>query len=261
MRVERKFKIWLLVVFAAMLLTMVIPFRTVAWTQNIEVALQQSEDNVVDFRQLLSLLRDAESGQRGFVITGKENFLELYHLALARIDPVRQKIKLLHADSIAPDEMTQVFALVDMKFAELADTIELRRTGGFGAVEPVISAAKGKDYMDRIGVLIGTWIERENAWHAKLSGELEAKTRVAAYVNLGVVLFDMALLTVVLMFIFQLMRERESTSLALQKSSRDLNEGLVELERRNAGIQAMNTSNFADDHGPLRDVNPSAPKP
>jgi hypothetical protein len=28
----------------------------------------------------------------------------------------------------------------------------------------------------------------------------------------------------------------------------------------NAGTQAMNTSNFPDDHGPLRDVNPSAPK-
>jgi hypothetical protein len=29
----------------------------------------------------------------------------------------------------------------------------------------------------------------------------------------------------------------------------------------NAGIQVLNTSNFADDHGPLRQVNPSAPKP
>ena len=29
----------------------------------------------------------------------------------------------------------------------------------------------------------------------------------------------------------------------------------------NAGIQAMNTSNFPDDHGPLRNVNASAPKP
>ena len=29
----------------------------------------------------------------------------------------------------------------------------------------------------------------------------------------------------------------------------------------NAGIQVLNTSNFADDHGPLRDVNPSAIKP
>ena len=29
----------------------------------------------------------------------------------------------------------------------------------------------------------------------------------------------------------------------------------------NAGLQVLNTSNFADDHGPLRDVNPSAPKP
>src|SRR5205823_7509125 len=29
----------------------------------------------------------------------------------------------------------------------------------------------------------------------------------------------------------------------------------------NAGIQVLNTSNFPDDHGPLRNVNPSAPKP
>jgi hypothetical protein len=29
----------------------------------------------------------------------------------------------------------------------------------------------------------------------------------------------------------------------------------------NAGIQVLNTSNYRDDHGPLRDVNPSAPKP
>jgi hypothetical protein len=29
----------------------------------------------------------------------------------------------------------------------------------------------------------------------------------------------------------------------------------------NAGIQVLNTSNFPDDHGPLRNLNPSAPKP
>lgn len=245
MQIERKFKIWLFIVFAAMLMTVVIPFRTVAWTQDIDIELQQSEDNVAGFQQLLLLLRDAESGQRGFAITGKESFLEPYHTALARIDPVKQKIKSLHTNSIAPGEMNQALALTDMKLAELAETIELRRSGGFGAVEPVISSAKGKEYMDRIGALVGAWIERENGRRAQLSGELQAKTRVAAYINLGAVLVGMALLAIVLTFIFQMMREREASSLALEKSSRELNAGLAELERRNSEIETMAKMNQA----------------
>lgn len=36
---------------------------------------------------LRGLLEDAETGQRGYLLTGQESHLEPYHQALARIDP------------------------------------------------------------------------------------------------------------------------------------------------------------------------------
>src|SRR5882724_6364388 len=49
--------------------------------------------------ELLSTLQDAETGQRGFLITGEERYLEPYQAALQNIDPVIRQIRELTADN------------------------------------------------------------------------------------------------------------------------------------------------------------------
>ncbi|MGD0231527.1 MAG: CHASE3 domain-containing protein [Syntrophorhabdales bacterium] len=99
----------------------------------------------------LSALKDAETGQRGFIITGRDEYLEPYSAgvraerrgfdalaALTRDNPTQQQ----HLEQVRP--------LIDAKLAELQETIRLRKERGLQAALPIILSNRGKKTMDDI---------------------------------------------------------------------------------------------------------------
>ncbi|MEI9986939.1 MAG: CHASE3 domain-containing protein [Aliidongia sp.] len=81
---------------------------------------------------LLSLLKDAETGQRGFVLTGDETYLAPYSDALPAIKNALDSAKALTADNPAEQQRVLSLApLIDSKLTELRQTIDLRRSTGF----------------------------------------------------------------------------------------------------------------------------------
>ena len=100
---------------------------------------------------LLSTLKDAETGQRGFLLTGQENYLEPYHDAVSRIP--QELTELTTVTATRPDQAQRVEAikpLVQDKLVELLQTIELRRSKGSSAALPVVMSGQGKATMDQI---------------------------------------------------------------------------------------------------------------
>jgi methyl-accepting chemotaxis protein len=100
---------------------------------------------------LLSLLTDAETGQRGYIITGDDAYLKPYLEALAGIPEQQKSLRNLTLDN--PDQqrrLDQLETLQSSKLAELKRTIDLRRTGGFEAAAKLVSAGEGKQFMDDI---------------------------------------------------------------------------------------------------------------
>src|SRR5580704_8342618 len=79
---------------------------------------------------VLSLLKDAETGQRGYVITGDEAFLDPYRSAVGGTPNVLKELRQLTADN--PNQQKRVDEaepLIAAKFAELKQTVDLRRKG------------------------------------------------------------------------------------------------------------------------------------
>src|SRR5580692_5864908 len=71
-----------------------------------------------------SLLKDAETGQRGFVITGDESFLEPYQHAVETMGPTLAELRSLSADMPAAKSLLeQAEPIVAAKLAELKHTI------------------------------------------------------------------------------------------------------------------------------------------
>jgi methyl-accepting chemotaxis protein len=105
--------------------------------------------------QLLSNLQDAESGQRGYLITGVESYLAPYTDGTARAEDNRKRLAQLVSDN--PRQQVRVDGLVPLiadKFAELQQTIDLRKTGDFAAAQKVVSTDRGKKAMDSIRGLL-----------------------------------------------------------------------------------------------------------
>ncbi|MBL8795297.1 MAG: CHASE3 domain-containing protein [Planctomycetia bacterium] len=128
-----------------------------------------------DLADLLSELKDAETGQRGFIITGQESFLEPYHSALQQLKNTLEHVRALTADN--PDQQRRLDRLVpfiEAKLAELQRTIEQRRKEGFEATAKTVMGGEGKQAMDEARKLIGELDQQEQTLLAQRSAEAEA---------------------------------------------------------------------------------------
>jgi methyl-accepting chemotaxis protein len=121
---------------------------------------------------LLSLMKDAETGQRGYVITGEARYLEPYQGAREVVGQKQKSLRELIADNpIQQQRLTAMEPLVNSKFAELQETIDLRTTKGFEAAERVVITDRGKNDMDSIRKLVGEMQEEETGLLSKRSAE------------------------------------------------------------------------------------------
>jgi len=100
---------------------------------------------------LLSMLKDAETGQRGYLLTGNPAYLEPYNSARARLDADFERLD--HAPLTNPAQAQQIRTLRTLaasKLAELAATISLRQSGQADAAVDRVRTDQGKRIMDSI---------------------------------------------------------------------------------------------------------------
>ena len=126
------------------------------WETHSRIVMQQWAD-------LLSSLKDAETGQRGFIITGNPDYLEPYYAS--RDDSFTQlaDLRRLTADNPAQQQrLAAITPLVAAKLASLKQNIALRETRGFTAASQSVMTQSGKHIMDQIRVLVTqAWVEEQ----------------------------------------------------------------------------------------------------
>jgi len=111
----------------------------------------QTHVAIVALDELLSQIQDAETGQRGFLLTNTETYLAPYNEALRAIP--RQLDRIGELTGANPGQSQRLATLkqhVDAKLSELAQTIDLRRSQGLEAALAVVNADSGKQEMDAI---------------------------------------------------------------------------------------------------------------
>lgn len=128
-----------------------------------------------ELSDLLSLMKDAETGQRGYLITADEAYLAPYQAALTLVKATQDDLRRLTADN--PDQQRRLMAassLIDAKLAELKQTIDLRRREGFDAAAKVVTTNVGKAAMDQLRAIIGEADQEERDLLKRRSEEARA---------------------------------------------------------------------------------------
>lgn len=104
-----------------------------------------------NLEEILSLCKDAETGQRGFLLTGDEQYLGPYHFATVALDQRLLQVERLVADNPAQTEkIRQLKPLVTRKLQELDQVIHLRRIKGLTKAQEIAWLGSGKESMDQI---------------------------------------------------------------------------------------------------------------
>jgi len=113
---------------------------------------------------VLSSVTDAETGQRGFLITGDPSYLEPYRRGTESIQDALGRIAALTADeSIQAEHLTELRRAVDGELQELAQTVEMRRNDGFEAAQRIVRTDVGKATMDRIRTIVAEMNREEDS--------------------------------------------------------------------------------------------------
>jgi PAS domain S-box-containing protein len=112
---------------------------------------------------ILSLTKDAETGSRGFMITGDTVYLEPYKKAAGSLEPELQNLRLLISDSPAQQRNADTLQfLIDTKLSILRTGIATRMQGGLESIVPLAKTSKGNEVMQQIRDLIGRMQSHED---------------------------------------------------------------------------------------------------
>lgn len=115
------------------------------------------EKNLVD---ALSRLKDIETGQRGYIITGKESFLEPYQIALDKIDDHLQLIRKNIEDlGQAEPLFKELNSLIEIKLQQSYFLINMRREKGFNLADQLLKQEESKRQMDNIRLVIAQMLD------------------------------------------------------------------------------------------------------
>lgn len=160
--------IWMFVGLAAVLgsflISAVIAYQNIQLLRRNVAGITRSHDVLMVLNQLLSLAKDAETGQRGFVITGDERYLAPFNEATSQISG---KLKELESSIADEGDYQKYFltlsAALELKIEELRETISLRRDKDFESARAVVATDRGKAAMDTVRDSVNSMqqIERE----------------------------------------------------------------------------------------------------
>ncbi len=158
-------------------------------------------------------VRDAERGQRGFLITDDPSYLEPYRSGLAELPALAARLKTLTQDS--PEQQRRMPLLasqLDAKLAEMQRTLDARERDGIEAARRIVSSNLGIAAMRTIDEVIGAVVATENAELADRQGRAAGAVRrfsTIVWVNGALILVALALGVAVVLRSFERLRAAE----------------------------------------------------
>ncbi|MDF5707469.1 MAG: response regulator [Nostoc sp. S4] len=143
-------------------------------------------------------LTNAETGQRGYLITGEQRYLEPYNAAIQVVDRQLNELQTLTADNPNQQNRLDILQpLIAQKLAELKETIDLRQNQNFEAAQKVVLTDRGKQLMTEIRKLIEAMRNEENI----LLKQRSQRAQLAASQTLATTVYSIPLFGAILVLI------------------------------------------------------------
>jgi len=188
---------------------------------------------------ILTRTVDAETGQRAFLITGDDRFLDPYRGARVDVDRDLASLRAMVAnDSVANRDVATIARLVPERF-ELLDTgIAMRRTGS-----PLTTDAErlmvGKRKMDELRATIGSLQAQENAILERRRVAERRSLRNASIIVGGAFAMAIVLSALVNLAFSRALQERERINADLRGANEDLERQSDELETQAVEMESQ----------------------
>src|SRR5580658_1466140 len=185
----------LVAAIVVMVLSGIIGWRAAQSSIAASEAIARNKDTLLNLDRTLSAVRDAESGQRGYLLTGRDSYLQPYNGAVAdlpsRLSQLRASVS---GDAATGREIDRLQAAIAAKIEELASTIQLQQRQGHADAMAQVLTDRGAQLM----AAVVEQIAQLQAEQTKLF-ESEFQQLSAARVRVAVSVFAVRFLTIALL--------------------------------------------------------------
>lgn len=225
----QKFKIGFVLALGIIAVNAVVSYRA---TQNLienERFVTHTYQVMLQLEETLSAVASAETGQRGFIITGDESYLQPYNEADATISDHLRTLRQLVSDN--PSQLRRLDHLqnnISVRFSQMRENIERLRSGDSEAIRSTIRSNRGKTTMDEIRATVAEMDNEEGKLLSARSALAKTSARDATLTFFATNFLSFGLVGAVYFLIDRDIKARESAAASLKAAHDELERRVVE---------------------------------
>ena len=207
---------------------------------------RETNKNIRDLETIFSLVKDAETGQRGYLLSGDSRFLEPYNRSKGRIDEAITNLSVQLTHSVEQSRnMEKLRNSIDRRIQILDRNLNYKRVNNPVSAEQLL---EGKKHMDEIRNMVSIM---QSAEQNVLASRTESMNKFASYTPILIIFSAILAITITLVFFRRVNQDfLEKTNL-----TSELEEKNLETENRLKAIEKVTGQISNGDYDILSDEN------
>jgi methyl-accepting chemotaxis protein len=198
----------------------IIAFYNVSRQIENDILVRHTYDVRSKLNDLIENFLNGETAVRGYVITGEDDFLDPYRLAVTAIPALRNELRRLTSDNPHQQQrLDRLAPLVDTKFEQFRERIDVRRVQGADAAARIVMTGGSKKTMDQIRALIDEMDREESTLLARRTEEAKASSSQTVMIIVWGGLLGMAVVSLIGWFISRSLSEQIGTAVGQVRNS------------------------------------------
>jgi CHASE3 domain sensor protein len=204
----------LVVTLATVLIVGILSYSTIQSLLANDVRVTRSYETLDALSAVQADLRDAETGQRGYLLTGAESYLQPYRAgsSAARLD-LDRLLALTRGDAQMEEDAGRLNTLAQAKLDELAETLRIANQNGRSAAIAEVNTGRGAALMEQARQMVDALRNRDrNLLSAHTHDAEAAAVRAGAWMFLGTIISSVLIITA-LKFVARYLRQRSDAEI------------------------------------------------
>jgi signal transduction histidine kinase len=189
--------------------------------------------------EYVALITDAESEQRGYLLTGENSYLHSYSAAAAKIEPALDHLRDAYVSLAKPGgDISQLRVLSGKKLGEFEETLALYRQKGVAPAIGVVRTDVGKQITKDILKIVTILREGANAEYSTATARWQSDLRLSRWITSGGAILDLGLVILAAALVYGDMRRRARQATDLRDQKREL---ARQVDERTRELTALST--------------------
>ncbi|MBD9481931.1 diguanylate cyclase [Pseudomonas sp. PDM14] len=240
MQADTRLKFGFVLAIAMLSLNVLLPLLSNQWVKQARLDYEHQERLSGQASRLLSAIKDGETGQRGFVITGRDDFLSPLYQGYGEVDRLLAELR---AEALLDAELALALEKLQPLIAEqrsyFNQVIRDRRQSGMQSAAERISQGKGKQMMDTMRDHMADLQSTLQRRQATLEQQGQWLERLGLVLLILIGLLDLIVIGLLFHFTFRTLHEGRVSRQNLSDLSDQLSTGVQRLELRNREISLL----------------------